>query len=61
MSNNVINFKDKQHLANHAKKEAGLDKMKARFENSVPNEKSSKDKLLDIFKKKKNTRTPKKK
>jgi hypothetical protein len=61
MSNNVINFKDKQHLAKHAQKEAGFDKIKARFESSVPIKKSSKDKLLDIFKKKKNTRTPKKK
>ncbi len=61
MGNNVIDFKERQHLAKHAEKEAGFDKMKVRFENIVPTEKSSKDKLLDIFKKKKSTSTSKKK
>lgn len=61
MSNNVVDFKKRKHLADHAKKEAGFDQMKQRFEVAFPNEKTSKDKLLNVFKKAKNTRTPKKK
>jgi len=60
VSDNVIDFKKRQHLAKHEKKEAGFKNMKERFENAYPDQKSNKDKLLDIFKKKKNTRTPKK-
>ncbi|NQZ31806.1 MAG: hypothetical protein HRU06_11055 [Oceanospirillaceae bacterium] len=60
MSDNVIDFKKRQHLANHEKKEAGFKNMQQRFESAVPSEKTSKEKLLGLFKKKKNTRTPKK-
>jgi len=60
VTDNVIDFKKRQHLANHQKKEAGFEEMKQRFEVAYPNQKTGKDKLLDIFKKKKNTRTPKK-
>ncbi|NRA20662.1 MAG: hypothetical protein HRU05_09310 [Oceanospirillaceae bacterium] len=60
MSDNVIDFKKHQHLARHSKKEAGLKELQQRFETALPSEKSPSEKLLNIFKKKKNTRTPKK-
>ena len=60
MSDNVVDFSKHQQQAKHEKKEAGFNKMKQRFETALPSEKSSTDKLLGIFKKNKNTRTPKK-
>jgi hypothetical protein len=60
LSNNVVDFAKHQEQARHKQKEAGFDKMKQRFETVLPNEQSGKEKLLSVFKKKKNTRTPKK-
>ncbi|OUS22829.1 hypothetical protein A9R01_17125 ['Osedax' symbiont bacterium Rs2_46_30_T18] len=60
MSDNVIDFKSRQQQAAHQRKEAGFKDMQQRFETALPNEKGSKDKLLGLFKKKKNPRTPKK-
>jgi hypothetical protein len=57
---NVVNFKEHQHRVMHEKKEAGFNQMKQRFETAMPVEKSPKDALLNLFKKKANTRTPKK-
>lgn len=61
MSADIVDFKKYQHLNDHKKKEEGFEKMKQQFETAMPTQESSKDKLLAIFKKKKNTRTPKKK
>ncbi|EPJ54959.1 MAG: hypothetical protein OFPI_04930 [Osedax symbiont Rs2] len=61
MSDNVINFKSRQQKAAHQRKEAGFKDMQQRFESALPSENSSGEKLLSLFKKKKNTRTPKKK
>jgi hypothetical protein len=61
VSDNVIDFKKHQQQASHAKKEAGIQKIKQQFETAMPLEKNSADKR-SLFKKKKiNTRTPKKK
>ncbi|MCJ8338231.1 MAG: hypothetical protein MJK10_07135 [Pseudomonadales bacterium] len=60
MSDNVIDFKSRQQKAAHQRKEAGFKNMQQRFETALPNEKDSKEKLLGLFKKTKNTRTPKK-
>lgn len=61
MSDNVIDFKKHQLRASHAKKEAGIQKIKQQFETAMPFEKSAADKRSIFNKKKLNTRTPKKK
>ncbi len=60
MSDNVVDFKKRQEQARHEQKEAGFEKIKERFESVVPVKKSKQDKLLNLFKKKKNTRPQKK-
>ncbi|MEH6445887.1 MAG: hypothetical protein V7784_18490 [Oceanospirillaceae bacterium] len=57
---NVVSFKKHQHRVLHEKKEAGFDQMKQRFETAAPIDKSPKEALLNLFKKKTTTRTPKK-
>ncbi|WP_372836580.1 hypothetical protein [Pontibacterium sp.] len=52
MSDNVIDLNSKRDEARHRRKERNLDKMQERFENALPTEeKDSKKKLLNIFKK----------
>lgn len=60
MSDNIVDFSKRQHQARHERKEAGFDEMKQRFTLALASEKEDKQKILSLFKKKKNSRTPKK-
>jgi len=61
VSDNVIDFKKHQQQAGHAKKEAGIQKIKQQFETAMSFGNTQKDKHALFKKKKTNTRTPKKK
>lgn len=53
MANNVVDLNSQRENARHRRKEKSLDDMQKQFERALPTEKSSKDKLLDIFRRKK--------
>lgn len=54
MTDNVVDFSSRQEQHKHKRKEAKFDAIQKQFEKALPvDEKDPKQKLLDIFKKKK--------
>lgn len=53
MADNVVDLSRQRERARQQRKEKTLDEMQKQFERALPTEKAPKEKLLDIFRRKK--------